>query len=339
MRMTPAVLIIGGIMVYLASISLMVILPAAWMSGQGPSEIWRQWTADEQAGQKLFIENGCSYCHSQFIRNIDWGHGAERIAEPGDYYKQLAPILGTERTGPDLSLEGGQHPDDWHIAHFTDPRYTSPYSVMPSWKFLGKDQINKLTAYMQAEGGKFSDPRVARQDKWKKEAIAAYRKGPDENVEWIHEHVPEGWRVLPNPYAASAEALARGEKLYQMYCIGCHGPVGDGQGPAAAFLNPPPLNFTTVRRHLVEGKYIGGIFYYQIMNGITGTGMPYFKRALESEKIWDLGNFIAVNFVGYTDAGISPKGIEASYEPIWHNPYLIKPIIDINGKTTDGNKP
>jgi cytochrome c oxidase cbb3-type subunit 2 len=49
--------------------------------------------------------------------------------------------------------------------------------------------------------------------------------------------------------------------------------------------------------------------------------MPYFKRALESEKIWDLANYVAVNFVGYTDAGIEPKGIEASYENQWANPY------------------
>jgi mono/diheme cytochrome c family protein len=57
------------------------------------------------------------------------------------------------------------------------------------------------------------------------------------------------------------------------------------------------------------------------MNGITGTAMPYFKKALESEKIWDVSNFIAVWFVGYTDADTSPRGIDASYEPEWKNPY------------------
>ncbi len=98
--------------------------------------------------------------------------------------------------------------------------------------------------------------------------------------------------------------------------------MGDGQGPAAKRVYPPPLNFTTLRRHLVEGKYIGGILYYQIMNGVTGTGMPYFKRELESEKIWDVSNYIAVNFIGYTDAGIVPRGIEASYENPWRNTYV-----------------
>ena len=116
--------------------------------------------------------------------------------------------------------------------------------------------------------------------------------------------------------------LERGKKIYQQFCINCHGSVGDGKGPAARFIkNPPPLNFTTLRRHLVEGKYIGGIFYYQIMNGITGTAMPYFKRELESEKIWDVGNYVAVTFLAYTDSEMEPRGIDAAYEPEWKNPY------------------
>ena len=51
------------------------------------------------------------------------------------------------------------------------------------------------------------------------------------------------------------------------------------------------------------------------MNGITGTAMPYFKRELESEKIWDVGNYVAVTFIGQTDADTEPRGIDASYEP------------------------
>ncbi len=321
MRMTPALLIIGGLLVFWASISIMVIIPALTFYVD-PSEIWRPLTAAEEEGNHLYVKNGCSYCHSQFIRVTDWDVGAQRITEAGDYVGRRPAILGTERTGPDLSQEGGEHPDDWHVAHFTNPRYTSPISVMPSWEFLGREDIDKLVAYMQAEGLKGADYRVSRQKYWKAEATAAYRAGADKNIEWLHEHIPEVWRNMPNPYPASDEAVLRGKKIYQEFCIGCHGLIGDGEGPATAYLDPPPLNFTTLRRNLVQGKYIGGIFYYQIMNGITGTAMPYFKRALESEKIWDLSNYVAVYFVGYTDAGIAPKGIEASYENRWVNPYL-----------------
>jgi cytochrome c oxidase cbb3-type subunit II len=332
-KMTPALVVIGGLMVFWSSVFVAVILPSFTMD-EKPSEIWRAWTPEESAGHLLYVQNGCSYCHSMFVRTIDWDLGAERIAQRGDYANYTPAILGTERTGPDLSQEGGEHPEEWHLAHFANPRYTRPVSLMPSWEFLGMEKIKKLTAYMQSQGGSNADVRVARQVKWAKPAKAAYEAGPDQNVVWLHDQVPAVWRAMPNPYAATPATLERGKKIYQTFCINCHGPVGDGKGTAARFIkNPPPLNFTTLRRHLVEGKYIGGIFYYQIMNGITGTAMPYFKRELESEKIWDVGNYVAVTFLAYTDSGMEPRGIDASYEPEWKNPYKPPTADDVKGKT------
>jgi mono/diheme cytochrome c family protein len=37
---------------------------------------------------------------------------------------------------------------------------------------------------------------------------------------------------------------ARGKPLYRRYCIGCHGPKGDGQGDNAPFMDPRPRDFT-----------------------------------------------------------------------------------------------
>jgi cbb3-type cytochrome c oxidase subunit II len=319
--MTPALLVVGGSMVFWASISIMVFIPAATFR-PAPSDIWRPLTAVEEEGHRLYVRNGCAYCHSQYIRILDRGHGANRIAQAGDYVGREPPLLGTERTGPDLSQEGGERPDDWHVAHFVNPRYTSPLSLMPSWEFLGPERISRLIAYMQAEGGRGADTRVARQTHWKAESVVAFQAGYDKNIQWLHRYVPEVWQNMPNPYPASEESLLRGKKTYQEFCIGCHGTAGDGHGPATPHLNPPPLDFTALRRHLVQGKYIGGILYYQVMNGITGSSMPYFKRALESEKIWDVSNYVAVYFIGYTDADIEPKGIDAAYEGQWFNPYM-----------------
>ncbi len=320
MKMTPALIVIGSLLVFWASAFVAVLLPAMTTQNM-PSEIWRQPAADEEAGHLLYVRNGCSYCHSLFVRTLDWDLGAERIAQGGDYAHVTPAILGTERTGPDLSQEGGEHPDDWHTAHFINPRFTRPVSLMPSWEFLGKDSLRKLTAYVQSLGGRLADERVARQQRWKPPAVAAYEAGTDRNVAWLHDNVPPPWRAMPNPYPATPPALQRGRKIYQQFCINCHSPIGDGQGSAAPHLNPAPFNFTSLRGRLVEGRYLGGILYYQIMNGITGTAMPYFKRELESEKIWDVSNYVAVTFVGYTDAGIPPRGIEAAYESLWKNPY------------------
>jgi cytochrome c oxidase cbb3-type subunit II len=321
MKMTPAIAAIGSLLVFWTSVFLVVILPAATMV-ETPSDAWRAWTPEEAAGHDLYVRNGCSYCHSQVMGVTDRGMGdSQRISLRGDYVGYRPAILGTERTGPDLSQAGGEHPDDWQAAHFANPRYTRPLSLMPAWEFLGPADIRRLTAYVQSLGGLDANIRVARQLEWKPLAGAAYRAGPDENIRWLHDNVAAPWRAMPNPYPATEASLQHGKKIYQQFCTGCHGSMGDGQGPAAPFMDPPPLNFAELRPRLVEGRYIGGILYYQVMNGITGTAMPYFKRELESEKIWDVSNYVAVDFIGYTDSAIAPRGIPAAYEPNWVNPY------------------
>ena len=57
--------------------------------------------------------------------------------------------------GPDLIREAGKHSNDWHIAHFYEPRDVAPYSVMPAyrWFFDDKGRPNRVglavTAYVQ----------------------------------------------------------------------------------------------------------------------------------------------------------------------------------------------
>jgi cytochrome c oxidase cbb3-type subunit 2 len=279
------------------------------------SENYRKRTPLEETGREKYISLGCQYCHTQYIREVDWGLGAERLAQAGDYVGDTAPQLGSNRNGPDLSQEGGEHTDDWHAAHFYNPRWTRPESFMPPFPYFTKAEKEAMIAYVQSLGGKLADGRVKRQWKWRKPAIEAYEKGIDANVEWIHSYVPKGWLEVPNPYPITEVSRKRGAVIYQRHCLGCHGPVGDGQGPAVAFIYPPPFNFTTLRRHGLAGGATGGMLYYQIMNGITGTAMPYFKRELESEKIWDVSNYVAEQFIGIVDANGEPRGIDAAFEP------------------------
>jgi cbb3-type cytochrome c oxidase subunit II len=310
LKMTPAVVVLGGIFILTVIVFTVVYWPWATKVEQ-PSDIFRFRTTQEDEGRKLYIANGCINCHSQSVRLVDWGLGAERIAQAGDYVTDRPILLGSIRTGPDLSQAGGEHPDDWHIAHFINPRYTRPNSIMPAWEFLGMENIKTLTSYVQGLGFKMADRRMERQKYWKEESIKAYEAGPDENVKWLHDNIPEGWRNVPNPYPTTEAGLARGHKIYQDFCLGCHGPVGDGMGPAQPWIYPPPLNFTILKGRGVSG----GILYYQIMNGITGTAMPYFKRDLESQKIWEVGDYVAVYFISESDANTDPRGIDASWEP------------------------
>ena len=151
MKMTPAILIIGALLIFWASTFTMVFLPMATMEVK-PSAIWRPMNSLEKEGFHLYVVNGCSYCHTLYVRVNDWQRASQRITEAGDYVGMEPTIPGTERTGPDLSQEGGEHPDDWHVAHFKNPRYTSPISLMPSWEFLGDQDIARLIAFMQYLG-------------------------------------------------------------------------------------------------------------------------------------------------------------------------------------------
>jgi mono/diheme cytochrome c family protein len=300
-------------MIAFAAIVVVVVLLPTYEDRLAGSEIYRPRTALEQQGRRIYIANGCQYCHSQYIRPQDYDYGSERVAHAGDYVGDTPPLLGSERQGPDLSPEGGLRSDDWHVAHFINPRYTRPLSIMPPFHWLGDDAVTTLVAYVQSLGMKAADGRMLRQRKWKPLAIAAYEAGPEANTQWLHENVQEPIMGWPNPYPPTDAALKRGEKIYFEFCIGCHGSAGDGAGPAKPYLNPPPYNFS----HLSSWQGpLGGMLYYQIMNGITGTAMPPFKSELESEKIWDVSHYVAVHFVGVEDEEwTQPRGIPASFEP------------------------
>ncbi|WP_255637403.1 cytochrome c [Hyalangium versicolor] len=43
--------------------------------------------------------------------------------------------------------------------------------------------------------------------------------------------------------AVAAETLERGRDVYVYYCVSCHGEKGDGQGPSAVGMRPPPRSF------------------------------------------------------------------------------------------------
>lgn len=308
--MTPTALVFGTLATLFAIIGVVLLVPLA-TDVDRPSDILRARTLAEERGHQLYLENGCTFCHSQHVRRIDWGPWAERVSEPGDYLLERPHLFGTERTGPDLTQAGGQRHDHWHVAHFVNPRFTRPESIMPGWEFLGTRAIDDLTAYVQSLGFEMADARMQRQRDWHLKALAAYRAGPDENVRWLHSLVPATWLDMPSPYPGDTASLARGHAVYQQYCLGCHGSVGDGLGPAEPYIEPPPLNFTTLRRAGVSG----GVFYYQIMNGITGTAMPYFYHELESQRIWDVGNFVTASFVSGVDTGRPQPHIDSAHEP------------------------
>ena len=188
---------------------------------------------------------------------VDWGLGAERIAQAGDYVQDHPILLGSQRTGPDLSQEGGEHPDDWHMAHFINPRYTRPLSIMPAFEFPGQRITSThLIHYVQSLGLKDADRRMERQtilerNKRSRPMKPARKKMSDGCTTMFR----KGGAIFPIPIRRRDAGLARGHKIYQDFCLGCHGPIGDGMGPAQPYIYPPPLNFTILKDRGISWRH------------------------------------------------------------------------------------
>jgi cytochrome c oxidase cbb3-type subunit 2 len=89
------------------------------------------------------MREGCGFCHTQFVRDLPMDRPYGRPSRPGDYVLEDPPMLGTQRTGPDLADVGTRQPSEaWHLIHLYDPRAVVPQSVMPAyrWYFVEKDQ-------------------------------------------------------------------------------------------------------------------------------------------------------------------------------------------------------
>jgi cytochrome c oxidase cbb3-type subunit 3 len=56
-------------------------------------------------------------------------------------------------------------------------------------------------------------------------------------------YVQLGQRTEPIPEEIAADPLlVRGREIYLERCVNCHGPTGEGDGPLAKSLTPPPRN-------------------------------------------------------------------------------------------------
>ena len=298
-RMDVPTVAFGAFIVFASVIFTVTALP--YLTFQPPqSADARPLTAQEERGRVLYAGNGCYYCHTQYLRPQDWtGVGSfrtvGRVAQAGDYYYQQTLTLGSERTGPDLSQEGGVHTDEWHLAHFNVPRYTFPKSVMPQFSFYytgdePQQEIFDLIAYVQSLGGKAADERTAAQKARKEKLLSERAKG---NEAIIHEWFPSTWRNVRNPMEATQRSLLHGKEVYQTNCIGCHGLKGDGKGPAARWIGgqyqPAPRNFTDVSAQLL---FSDGELYDAILFGVDGTAMPAWGDMLTVNDIWDVTNFL-----------------------------------------------
>src|SRR5271154_956498 len=95
------------------------------------------YTPLQQRGRRVYLREGCWYCHSQYVRPVTgetrrWGP----VSEAGEYAFDVPHLFGTRRIGPDLTRVGLKYGDEWHFAHFWNPRMLSEDSIMAPFRGL-----------------------------------------------------------------------------------------------------------------------------------------------------------------------------------------------------------
>jgi len=130
------------------------------------------YTPLELEGRDLYIREGCVGCHSQMVR--PFRSEVERYGEyskAGEFVYDHPFLWGSKRTGPDLLRVGGKYSDSWHLNHFYDPQSISSGSIMPSYKWVINNKLNKKHIQTKMEvmvslGVPYSPEDIERAQEW-----------------------------------------------------------------------------------------------------------------------------------------------------------------------------
>ena len=131
------VLVASAASIYVVLAIAMGVIPGRVLSATPPGPGVTPLSEAAARGRDVYVGEGCSYCHTQQVRPLAqdrvWGRPSTR----GDYAFSTPQLLGTERTGPDLSNIGARQPSAvWQLIHLYQPRSVVHASIMPAYPWL-----------------------------------------------------------------------------------------------------------------------------------------------------------------------------------------------------------
>jgi len=93
--------------------------------------------------------------------------------------------------------------------------------------------------------------------------------------------------TIENPFPVDESALAQGKKLFEIYCMPCHGADGTTNGmPVADLLEPRPADLQSEAVvALTEGE-----LFHRIVEGFGI--MPSYKKDLSDREAWSVTEYI-----------------------------------------------
>ena len=281
--MNKLVLIAGGsTLVYAGLALIMAVLPGITLSkvpaGPGVNPL----TPIEVEGREVYVANGCSYCHTQHVRPLTQDKVFGRPSAPGDFAYQTPELLGSERTGPDLTNVGARQPSEvWQYIHLYNPRAVVPESIMPSfpWMFRivdkapdGISPVPLPKAYAPAHGLVVPTPQA--------QALFAYLmylKQPPLPVNEAAENAGNQVATPKQPQESNAPVASgydasKGEQLFTANCAVCHQATGQGlPGAFPALKGDAVVNDADPSKHIravlfgLQGATIGDVKYESVM--------------------------------------------------------------------------
>jgi cytochrome c oxidase cbb3-type subunit 2 len=303
--MNKLLLIAGGsTLVYAVLAIVMGVLPGIELSNIAAGPGVEPLTPLQAEGRDVYVANGCSYCHTQQVRPLAQDKIFGRPSAPGDFTYQTPELLGSQRTGPDLTNIGVRQPSEtWQYIHLYNPRAVVPQSVMPSfdWLFEVVDQAPPgvipvaLPKAYAPERGVVVPAREA-------EALLAYLLSLKQSA--LPDDPELGGVAKPaiaGPVASVASAggaaavgrgydPARAESLFITNCAACHQAGGEGlPGVFPPLKGSPVVNDADASVHIravlhgLQGANVGGIIY--------ASPMPPFASLLADSDIAAIINF------------------------------------------------
>jgi cytochrome c oxidase cbb3-type subunit II len=312
--MNKLVLIAGGsTLVYAGLALLMGVLPGIELSRTpaGPGVV--PLTSLQAEGRDVYVANGCSYCHTQQVRPLPQDKVFGRPSAPGDFAYQTPELLGSERTGPDLTNVGVRQPGVlWQYIHLYNPRAVVPESVMPAfdWMFKvvdkplpGQTAVPLPKAYAPTYGVVVPDHQA--------EALVAYllslkqpalpdTGGSASAMPGVNSTTAAGAPTVASGASTAAsgssgatargEDMANGKALFTANCASCHQANGEGlPGAFPALKGNAAVNDVDATAHIravlhgLQGVDVGGVVY--------SSQMPPFGNTLSDSDIANIINY------------------------------------------------
>jgi cytochrome c oxidase cbb3-type subunit II len=306
------VLIAGGsTLVYACLAWTMGVLPGIELSNvpAGPGVV--PLTGIQSEGRDIYAANGCGYCHTQQVRPLQQDKIFGRPSAPGDFKYQTPELLGSQRTGPDLTNIGTRQPSEvWQYIHLYQPRAVVPESVMPSfgWLFEVVDQapagVNPVPlpqAYAPSHGVVVpthqAQALIAYLSSLKQTPLAMDAMSGDGHGAAGTASPEAGGLSTPPPAAPASAAAAvdgydpaKGAALFSANCSACHQASGEGlpgafpplKGNDAVNDDDATMHVTVVLSGLHDTK-VGGVAY--------GSAMPPFAATLSDADVANIVDY------------------------------------------------